>query len=153
MCACVCVDPAPDTWRVSFYLILFICMLTCINDSYEPCVVAFVHLFRSQSPSRVLVCLMRVGVCWWSLLRTLQSLSRCVCECACVCVCVRAHVCMSVCVCVCVCVCSHSTPVCMCVCVCLCACAHICVQVHAVSVCVFIRACMLVCVWWVWVWV
>ena len=64
--------------------------------SYEPCVVAFVHLFRSQSPSRVWVCLMRVGMCWWSLLRTLQSLSRCVCVGGCmlfVCVSVSVSMC------------------------------------------------------------
>ena len=79
-------------------------VLMVLISSYESCVVAFVHLVRSQSPSRVLVCLMRVGMCWWSLLRTLQSLSRCVCARTCCLWCV----CVSVGVCVCVCVCAYS---------------------------------------------
>ena len=66
----------------------------CSNDS-EPCVVAFVHLYKSQSPSRVLICLMRVGMCWWSLVSTLQSLSSCVC--ASMCACVSVHVCVCMC--------------------------------------------------------
>ena len=81
-------------------------VLMVLISSYEPCVVAFVHLVRSQSPSRVLVCLMRVGMCWWSLLRTLQSLSRCACAHACC----LWYVCVSICVCVCVCVCVLYTP-------------------------------------------
>ena len=114
-------------------------MLTCINDSYEPCVVAFVHLFRFQSPSRVLVCLMRVGMCWWSLLRTLQSLSRCVCVCVCVCVyaSVRGVCCVQVCVCACVCV---------YVCVCVFICAHVCLHVVGVGVGVGVSTYMYVCV-------
>ena len=80
-------------------------VLMVLISSYEPCVVAFVHLVRSQSPSRVLVCLMRVGMCWWSLLRTLQSLSRCACAHACC----LWYVFPSVFVCVCVCT-LHTCP-------------------------------------------
>ena len=121
-------------------------------DSYEPCVVAFVHLFRSQSPSRVLVCLMRVGMCWWSLLRTLQSLSRCVCVCVRVCVCVCVVCACGVCVCVCMCVRACVYGVCVCalshtyVCVCLCACVQVCVCIYmCVHTC--IHVCLCVCVW------
>ena len=127
VCLCVC---WPCPWPMTCISLLCICMLTCINDSYEPCVVVFVHLFRSQSPSRVLVCLMRVGMCWWSLLRTLQSLSKCVCACVCMCVvCVWCvYVCACVQVCVYVCVFIHAY---MCVCVsCVCVWVHICMCVY-----------------------
>ena len=94
VCSCVCMCVSCQVAQRWPSLHLYISKYS--NDNYEPCVVAFVHLYRSHSPSGVLVCLMRVGMCWWSLLKTLQSLSRCVH--ARVCACMHVHVCVHVCV-------------------------------------------------------
>ena len=110
ICVCmhVCVHARvdPDFLFSLLHVLYFIQVYACKHALLmavmsSSCVVAFLHLFRSQSPSRVLICLMRVGMCWWSLLKMLQSLPRSVCVCVCVrvctCVCVCVHLCVQTC--------------------------------------------------------
>ena len=104
------------------------------------------HLFMSSESFKSFVCLMGVRMHWWSLLRTLQSMSRCVCVCSvCECVCSVCECVCSVCECVCVCLC----VVCVCVYVCVCMCVFVCVVCVRVCVCACVCLCMcvFVCVW------